>query len=298
LNIFYNKDTEEWAPEYADYYWPGKDKALRFFAVSGERYKDNEGKDASFDVSVHIERETTGEGASAVTKVAPTVTISNYKVDNTNPNTDLMVADFVRQDQNTVVNGEKGVVALSFRHALTKVEFLFKTDTEKTEEAVYVQSVTVAGLNTVSTLVVDGDGESLADKFDWREVSDPVPSIFTDDFKDPDPNEKFPTEILHKGEKVKRAPEDTSAKKLGNDEYTFCTWLAMPQSVEGKTVKVLYVIGDQQFERSFELDKGLQNKEWGVNQYVRYTVTLVPNKISFDSSVDDWSTTDVEDKEL
>lgn len=284
LNIAYNKDTDKWAPA-IDYYWPGKDKALRFFAVSGEQ---------SSTVSVAINRTTTGEGASAVTTVAPTVTISDYVVNHENPNTDLMIADFVLQDQDDVIGERsKGVVALSFHHALTKVEFLFKTNTTASDGAVYVQSVTVEGLNTKSTLVVDDEGASLAEKFVWGTRS--VPEPFTDDYTST--GEGFPTSLLHINETVEKEPTDKTAMLLDGDAKPFCTWLALPQNIEANKVKIVYVIGTRQFERSFELSNGNLN-EWGVNQYVRYTVTLTPNKIAFDSSVEDWSKTDVAEKEL
>lgn len=283
LNVAYNKTDNTWAPA-IDYYWPGKNKALRFFAVSGE---------GTHTVAVAINRKTTGEGESAVTTVAPTVTVSEYVVNHASPNTDLMVADFVHQKQDDEVNGEKGKVALNFHHALTKVQFLFKTNTQAADGNVYVQSVSVEGLNTKSTLVVDGEGETLADKFVWGERL--VPATFNDDYTLA--GDGFPTSLLHIGEAEARTPTDNTAMLLDGDAEPFCTWLALPQNVEAKKVKIIYVIGNRQFERSFELSKG-DLKNWGVNQYVRYTVTLTPNKVSFDSSVDDWSTTDVAEKEL
>lgn len=281
INVFFAPDnasgkTGSWAPA-IDYYWPGKGKALRFFAVSGEGTHN-------VDVKINRTNETT---------VAPTVTIAEYVVNNANPNTDLMVADFVYQNQDDIVNGVKGNVALNFRHALTKVQFLFKTNPTAADGNVYVQSVSVEGLNTKSTLVVDGEGETLEDKFVWGERL--VPATFNDDYTST--GDGFPTSLLHIGEAEARTPTDDTAMLLDGDAEPFCTWLALPQNVEAKKVKIVYVIGNRQFERSFELSKG-DLKNWGVNQYVRYTVTLTPNKVSFDSSVDDWSTTDVAEKEL
>lgn len=288
INVTYTpasgESQESWAPA-ADYYWPGKNKALRFFAVSGE---------GNHKVDVAINRTTTGEGASAVTTVAPTVTITDYVVNNANPNTDLMVADFVCQEQT------KPNVVLDFRHALTKVEFLFKTNDPKVG-AVFVQSVSVGtensgvvsgGLATKSTLTVSAPSEAkfaAKDIFTW---ATPVePKVFTDDYVTPTASENFPASFLHLGATENAAATDIEkqAMELNTTATNFCTWLAMPQTLADKKVRVVYVIGTRQFENYFDLAT-TSVTAWEENQHIKYTVTLAPNKISFSGSVDEWST--------
>ena len=89
---------------------------------------------------------------------------------------------------------------------------------------------------------------------------------------------------------------DDTALLLDDEAEVFTTWLMMPQSVEGKKVTVTYIINSRQFSSVFALDKNLTNKKWAVNQHIKYTVTLTPNVISFNPTVEDWETpaTDVE----
>ena len=77
-----------------------------------------------------------------------------------------------------------------------------------------------------------------------------------------------------------------------NEEEVFTTWLMMPQSVEGKTVTVTYIINSRQFTSVFALDKNLTEKKWAVNQHIKYIVTLTPNVISFTPTVEDWKAAD------
>lgn len=289
INVTYTpasgESQESWAPA-ADYYWPGKNKALRFFAVSGEGTHN-------VDVKINRTNETT---------VAPTVTIAEYVVNNANPNTDLMVADFVRQDQT------KTNVELDFRHALTKVEFLFKTNDTK-DGAVFVQSVSVGtensgvvsgGLATKSTLTVSApSGAEFAAKdiFTW---ATPVePKVFTDDYVTPTTSENFPASFLHLGATENAAATDIEkqAMELNTTATNFCTWLAMPQTLADKKVRVVYVIGTRQFENYFDLAT-TSVTAWEENQHIKYTVTLAPNKISFSGSVDEWSTEDPDTETL
>jgi hypothetical protein len=89
---------------------------------------------------------------------------------------------------------------------------------------------------------------------------------------------------------------DQTALLLDDEAEVFTTWLMMPQSVEGKKVTVTYIINSRQFSSVFALDKNLTDKKWAVNQHIKYTVTLTPNVISFNPSVEEWEkpATDVE----
>lgn len=286
-----SKMVGSWLPA-KEYYWPGVNKNLRFFAVSGA----NLGADLSQTnvVSIDINR------TDSVT-VSPTLTVNAFTVDHTNPNTDLMVADFVCQNQS------KKEVELNFRHALSKVEFLFKT-LPGSDRDVFVQSLEVVGINTTSTLTVTSvDTTDLGGKpinFEWDTPT--VPQTFADDYtgtaSDFPANVEYITEekeqTTEAGDtvkvKVQKYPADTTVMKLTETAETFATWLVMPQEITAGNagdlqVKVLYVIGERQFESIFTLGSDTL-PSWESNQYVRYTITLAPNLISFVPKVEDWDT--------
>lgn len=272
--VTYTKTSDSWDTD-KQYYWPGKDKELKFFAVSA---------DAA----------TYGTGENS--KIAPsedrtTLDITGFTVSNTAPDTDLMVADFVTQSQNTKENDKS--VSLNFRHALTKVEFLFKTGgtAEKPQETkVWVQNITVTGINTVADLNVDD-----SHNFTWSNRTTPLP--FSDKYVMGETDEALPTDLV----KIEGQADDNIAMQLTHTAQTFATWLVIPQDVkkaaaEGATavdlqVEVLYVMGNRQFKASFPLGKDGDLDEWKENQYVKYNVTLTPNLISFVPSVSPWTPT-------
>lgn len=307
LNVYYNVVTAEGTSESTgswstkkEYYWPGTNKNLMFFAVSGANY---------------------GADLEEQQVVTPnfnekSIAISEFTVDPNSPNTDLMVADVVDQHQ-----GDKEV-NLTFHHALSKVEFLFKT-VPSDKMRVLVQSIEVEGLVSKAALGVTVDSNSAVEnkdntnepevvtstvypvQFDWTPAASEGTAIFTDDYKEDygfpawGEGEAATTEIeLVNGNKVK--PEeatdfDKSALLLDGEAEVFATWLMIPQDITDKTVTVTYIINNRQFEAIFKLDhdslKGTEENavaKWGDNKYVRYTVTLSPNVISFSPSVDDW----------
>lgn len=275
------KSATGWSTD-KDYYWPGKGKDLKFFAVSGVE-----------------------EGKATVDKVANTITVSQFTVeDGTKANTDLMVADFVQQSQED--NNKQ--VPLSFNHALTKVEFLFQT-TSSTQETIYVQRLEVAGLKNTGKLTVSTTttnfGTANSDEpiiaslnltnESWTETSGTVNFVDDYDLSDADcPTDYTPAGAADSEDKIP-AGEKQKAMKLDavNGADVFTTWLMIPQTVEDKTVKVTYLIDNRQFVASFPLD-GITDKTWVVNQYVKYTVTLAPNKISFSANVKPWNEDDIE----
>ena len=317
----YNPDAETDALKHVcsttkEYYWPGTGKDLDFFAVSTEKAWATTPtlEEKAPEAGVYVAfTNLTGANGAEVNPEARTMTVNNYVVDNGNPNDDLMVADFVRQNQ-----GENGkAVALNFHHTLSKVEFLFTTSVGD-DMRVLVQSVEVEGLNNAGTLNVTSaypNGERPA-KPETGEYEDAViypvtvtwPTTtgsvkFTDDYptdytawKFGDGEDASKIELVG-GKKVDpTATEgdyfdenfDKKAMALDATAKRFCTWLMIPQSVEGKTVTVTYIINNRQFKSVFALDKGLADKKWDVNQYIKYTVTLTPNMISFTPSVDVW----------
>lgn len=307
LNVYYNVVSDEsnttstgsWSTN-KEYYWPGTDKKLMFFAVSGANY---------------------GGDLSEQNVVTPnfsekSITISEFNVTPATPNTDLMVADVVDQHQ-----GDKEV-NLTFHHALSKVEFLFKTvPSEKMR--VLVQSIEVEGLVSKAALGVTVDSDSKVEnkdntnepevvtstvypvQFAWTPATSEGTATFKDDYTDVyefgawGEDEAATAEIeLIDGTKVDPATAegfDKSALLLDGDAEVFATWLMIPQDITEKTVTVTYIINNRQFEAIFRLDhdslKGTEDNavaKWGDNKYVRYTVTLSPNVISFSPSVEDW----------
>ncbi len=283
-----------------EYFWPGVGKELKFFAVSD------------------------GVTVASASKVAigddiNSLTITDFEVLPTSYNTDLMVADFVKQHQ-----GDK-VVDLKFHHALSKVQFVFKT-VATGDATVYVQDLVVKDLETKGTLNVapkpaetpenggtetdepttqaEGEtttyvGEVTPVKFTWAlpTSTTEAPSATLKDFADDwtasvvtsgeNADADFPSKI--DGADVTEA--DKVAMKVtatGNNSQVFTTWLMLPQNIEGKKVEITYLINERKFTSIFPLETA-SLKAWADNQYVKYTITLAPNLISFNPSVEDWA---------
>ena len=272
-----------------EYFWPGVGKELKFFAVS-----DGKASTAS--------NVTIGTDINSLTVADFEVTPGAY-------NTDLMVADFVKQHQ-----GDK-VVDLKFHHALSKVQFVFKT-VATGDATVYVQDLVVRDLETKGTLNVapkpaetpengeengtqtqaDGEtttyvGEVTPVKFTWAlPTSSTSLANFEDDWTTAvaDTDTDFPANI----DGVAATETDKVAMKVtatGTDSQVFTTWLMLPQSIVGKKVEITYLINERKFTSIFPLET-TSLKAWEDNQYVKYTITLAPNVISFNPSVEEWKT--------
>lgn len=285
------------------YYWPGAKKNLMFYAISGV--------DCGEDLS-----ETTAVDVNSTEK---TIDVPNFTVNPKTPNVDLMVADVVDQHQ-----ADKEV-NLNFRHALSKVEFLFKT-AKSDDLRVLVQNIVVEDLVANGDLAVTLDEANKDEKkenandteevtstvypvvFAWEATEGSTPVDFTDDYAveytawswGEGENATNKIELIAGGEPVDPTTAenfDTTAMELENEAKPFATWLMIPQEITGKKVKVTYIINSRQFEAIFALDhESLQNAdkvaEWGTNQYVRYVVTLTPNVISFNPTVTPWEDKD------
>ena len=157
------------------------------------------------------------------------------------------------------------------------------------DATVYVQSLSVENVLTKSSLTVtENNGEDKVTKptiFTWGDRS--VPQTFVDDYK---ATANVPTDT----EKLDaNADLDNTALELTTTATNFCTWLVMPQTISTLQVKIIYVIGKRQFESIFPLGTEALTA-WGANQYVRYTITLAPNKISFNPSVEEWDQYDAD----
>lgn len=266
-----------------DYYWPGAQKELKFFAVSC-----NED-----DFSL----EPTGTETTEPVLTDPQdskVTVQNFTVQD-DANNDLMVADLITQAQGDATNGN--VVKPVFRHTLTKVQFNFNTDPETMDEhPVYILNIKTSELKTMGTFVRSYPYEpKTADANAWTLGADVLE--FTDDYskaitlpmaKDENGNDTD-SEIVVDGE---GSEKDRTGLTLTDKMQTLDTWLLLPQSIATATVEVTYIIKNRLFTKTFPLyAEGLTS--WDVNQFVKYNVTIAPNLISFNPSVEEWDTTDV-----
>ena len=77
----------------------------------------------------------------------------------------------------------------------------------------------------------------------------------------------------------------------------FTTWLMMPQPISTKQVSITYLINNRQFVSVFPLYTDSLT-EWAENQYIKYTITLSPYKISFVPDVKDWAPVDGNNVEM
>ena len=315
------------------YYWPGTNLDLDFFAISTSKewsatHTIGDGTDltAPTDSKVYVEfankEVSQGSARAWSTEVYPEeriLKVHNYTVVDQHYGDDLMVADFVRQNQ-----GENNkAVNLNFHHALSKVEFWFKTVCAK-DLRVLVQSVEImvegtgetqtGGLANTGTLKVtskyptNSEGNSTRPEkpasdainypvtLEWESHQGKMK--FQDDYGNTYPIDSLKwnnsTKIeLADGQTIvdisgEASGFDRTAMRLGNEAARFTSWLMIPQSVAGRKVKVTYIINNRQFETIFALDTKLNS--WGVNQFIKYTVTLTPNLISFEPSVEPWTT--------
>lgn len=262
-----------------EYYWPGENKNLRFFAVSA---------DGTW-------LRPTGEGATCPVSIdfnTPSMTISNFEV-KADPvvvgevtkkaaDEDLMVADYVKQNQsNKTVN-------LTFRHTLAKVEFVFKTlatTDGSTAPDVWVQSLQMEGLKYKGNLSVTHDA-SVTDRFAWDFQW--APHAATTTFKD-----DWTEGATYLEGADAEVTADPTAMKLTTSPEPFSTWLMLPQTITSDNkVSITYVINKRQFTAVFPLsgDEDTTISAWGDNQHIKYTVVLAPNVISFNPTVQEWTT--------
>ena len=266
-----------------EYYWPGVGKDLMFFAVSADQTFLGTSGTTSTNVSV----------THGATIADATMTVQKFTVNSDSPNEDLMVADFVQQNQNDKV------VDLHFHHALSKVEFVFKTlksnDTTKVAPQVFVQSLVVDSLATKGTLNVCKDTSAASVPVDTtgNYAATVVPVEFKWEVDSTDVSKKsfkddWNGSVTYIEGTDTTAVIDTTAMQLTVEPQTFSTWLMLPQNIEGKKVAITYVINKRQFTSIFALDKN-DLKEWTDNQHIKYTVTLAPNVISFNPIVNDWA---------
>ena len=284
LPVTWNTTSSKWSTT-KDYYWPGAGKELKFYAVSC-----NETDFPSLASAVKITNNDTETG---------TTTVENFVVLPTADN-DLMVAAPITQAQGEGEGENKNSVKPVFGHTLTKVQFDFKTDAQTmTEHPVYIQNIKTSALKTTGTIALPFTATTektspwtLEDATHQYEDNNAT-VINLPKAKDPETNQPTENEITIDGEVI---PTDGTADRTGltltAGYQTLDTWLLLPQDISEATVTVTYIIKNRQFTKTFPLYADNLTK-WDVNQFVKYNVTIAPNLISFEPSVEDWNETDV-----
>jgi hypothetical protein len=268
-----------WIPN-KDYYWPGQDKKLNFFAVSPA------------SVSSQVQILLTGR-SSASEAQNPYFDLNDFVV--TDGSVDLMVADFVNQAQNQGETSTKQV-KLKFRHTLSKIQFLFRTEGssaaeegEEKNDDVHVQSIQIENVVTQGDLSVSkntgADATTKPCVATW--TPDGETQTFFEDYAGKDDTADLSTIQDVQWINMRDESQDLTAMKLTTEAKPFATWLCIPQSIENLKVKVLYLMGKRQMQSTFVLHTN-DLKRWGENQYIKYTITLTPNKITFTPEVGDW----------
>ena len=244
------------------YYWPGADKDLDFFAVSTGKFSLTEGAP-----TVTI----AGMGG---TLGGRTLTVSGYAVNNDDANDDLMVAEFVRQNQGK----NQKVVDLNFKHALSKVIFQFKTNSvEAKAPIVHVTDLSINDVVTTGTLTVKESSTTLTENSDGTRVAVDLEWTLAET-------------------KASIAESFTENNQLTTTAAPYVTKLLMPQGLNGKKLTVNYTITEpvegakpRAFSIDFDLSAATVNS-WGINQAITYTIALSPNTITFNPTVAPWET--------
>lgn len=275
LEVGYDKESQTWGTEH-QHFWPGKTKNLIFYAVSASK--------------TFMEKETSPVQPAAVTETEGLV-ISDFEIKDQEYNNDLMVADYVKQDQTTTT------VNLQFRHALSKVAFYFNTIPAE-DINVFVKEVKVKGLQHKGDLSVSYPEKKAT--FSW--TLETGTTDYTDDYEIVYTGSHFPSEIDGKdvvdNDKL-GALELLKNSTLQESEH-FTTWLVLPQDVSNKSVEITYLMNQRQFVAEFPLagsNVKLPDSKWNPNQFIKYTVTIAPNLISFNPSVEEWEkATDITDQ--
>lgn len=290
------------------YFWPGTGKDLVFLAVSSKT------------PTVQIPEIGTGGfgiGGDAVsvngnpTGAYNNITVNNFTIpnftvtppsyvkdagehlgDQTGADDDLMVANVViqNQDDNQEQGVEKGQVELDFSHTLSKVQFVFTTNTTP-DYPVTVNKVVIEDVINKATLGVGvtfaGESRTSTNTYDWS------PSV---------ENKTAVDYLAQKDDDAQNYEDfviDYNLSLSKDSELTYATWLVIPQSLEGKMVSITYTITDTNnnsapsvFTSVFPLYTN-DLIAWSRNQYVRYKINLSPNLITFNPVVsEDWQAFD------
>ncbi|MBR4883530.1 MAG: fimbrillin family protein [Bacteroidales bacterium] len=269
INVTYS--NSKWGTE-KDYYWPGTDKQLKFYAVSSA---------ADFELTatnVVIAQDGTATG---------TITVKDFQVTN-NADNDLMIADPITQAQLDPTNGN--AVKPQFRHTLSKVQFNFRTESETLEEhPVYIQSITTSALKFKGTITYPMAANATTGPWTLTEDTKAFTDNNTTAITLPTTGGDTPVEITVDGE---GDVKDRTGLTLTTSFQTLDTWLLLPQDLSNATFTITYIIKNRQFTRTLSLaTTGLTS--WNTNQFIKYNVVVAPNLVTFEPSVEDWVETNV-----
>ena len=285
-NIKVDYNNNSWSTD-PIHFWPGSGKRLRFFAVSADENISTQLFAENNIVPDVLTAED--EGYDAATSNFGGLKINTFTVDSTNPSSDLMVADSLTQDQSVLD------VKLNFRHALSKVQFLFKNDKATVKEGetidprtqVWVQHVEVKAVANVGSLTVAAASTD-ANRFAWNPSAT---ATFIADYVGTPAADMAIADDGHDKKAENYTISSDNCMKLTGTYTEYATWLVIPQNltVNDKTLKVeiVYVIGDRQFVASFPLQQGSLTA-WNPNQFIKYNINLSPNIIGFDPTVEEW----------
>lgn len=288
-NIAVTDNTDGWSTSPV-HFWPGKGKALKFFAVSADPTTYGAEKSAY-----------TTENTPTKIEINPgdkTLTIHDFVVNNEAPDYDLMIADYVEGQQK---NGDQGnnTVDLKFRHALAKVEFLFKNELAKDNDpnAVIVQHMYVDNIINKGTVTAVDQNASALEIDAWVPSSEATDKVrFGGDFTS---NTTLPENISPAENLTQYSGTVPGGHEmlLTASPQSYTTWLVIPQTVaesatdaNGLQVVIAYLIGNRQFVATFPLFS-TNAPAWNPNQYIKYNISLSPNMIGFNPTVEDWETT-------
>lgn len=306
INVTFSDNQWSTSPVH---FWPGKDKELKFFAISAD--DDTYGSEKSTTTTEKTDNSAPTKVSVDATQAGGTLTVTNFVVSNEEPNVDLMIADYATGKQENSTGGGNNIVDLTFRHALAKVEFWFKNESAPTTspendpnkvivQHMYVNNVvnkgTVTVANQASTLSLNAWtlSDQATDKVrfsgDYDGSTTDVPELSNID------EAENITQFV--GEGKGKADVPTGHEMLltsGAQKYT--TWLVIPQAVgsskddvAGLKVEIAYLIGNRQFVASFPLYAD-NAAAWNPNQYIKYNISLSPNTIGFNPTVEEWATT-------
>lgn len=299
----YDKAANKWEIEGGQsYFWPGTGKELVFFAVSSA-------KDAVAVPTIAANGFGISGTKDDATGAYTGVGVSNYKITDyvvtaptyaktatgeiavgtqTGADDDLMIAEVVIRHQSEPSAGNNnGEVDLMFNHTLSKVQFVFTTNsTTASTYPVTVKSVVIEDVINKATLNVEVESDLTTKRtsnntYDWSPEENTVLYALT-------PNEGNTTDFTIDYDLTLNGSQDGQI---------YATWLVIPQTLTNKMVSVTYTIGDaanttatpKEFTSVWPLYTTTLTA-WERNQYIKYTVNLSPNMITFKPSVEtDWA---------
>lgn len=332
-NLAVTYSGNEWGTD-KEYFWPGVGKELSFFAVSADATTDYLGESGTTSSNVTVTPGTAPTIQIKDFVVKPTANedlmVADFvtqhqsdKVVDLNFRHTLSKVEFIflttdaAKEHNVFVQSlkvedlaTKGTLTISPETATTKADATEDGGTgadgndPTTEPEVQPEdpsTPTYAGTVTRVAFSWAVEYENATPAEETQEGEEQTPSTtpstlvdFTDDWETPfaDTDDiKFPASI----DDVASTDEDKKAMHLTTTPQRFTTWLMMPQDISTKKVSITYVINSRRFTSVFNLYTA-SLKSWACNQHIKYKITLAPNLISFNPSVEDWQTpsTDVE----